>query len=63
VNASVHSREKDSKGYTSGWGIGRLWSWGLLSFSLKIHKIWFIRNRVILGSREGEILPQRGLSW
>jgi hypothetical protein len=62
MNASVHPQEKDSKGHTRGWSIGRFWSWGLLSSSLKMHKIWFIRKRIILWSRKEEILPQQGLS-
>jgi hypothetical protein len=39
MNASVHPYVKDSKGHTSGWSIGRFWSWGLLSSSLKMHKM------------------------
>jgi hypothetical protein len=42
VNASVDLWGKSDKGHTSGWSIGRFWSWRLLNSSLKSHKMRFI---------------------
>jgi hypothetical protein len=52
VNASVDLWEKGNKGHTSRWSMGRFWSWRLLNSSLKLHKVKFVRIRVILWSRK-----------
>jgi hypothetical protein len=44
INASVGLWWRSNKGHTSGWSIGKFWSWGLLNFSLKSHKTRFIRK-------------------
>jgi hypothetical protein len=36
-------KKRSNKGHTNKWSIDRFWSWWMLSSSLKLHKIKFVR--------------------
>jgi hypothetical protein len=54
VDSDLWIKKESNKGHMNGWSIGRFWSWWLLSFSLKLHKVKFVKIRVILWSRKGK---------
>jgi hypothetical protein len=52
---------ESNKGHPNRWSIGRFGSWRLLDSSLKLHKVKFVRIRVILWSRKGKSYLNRDL--
>jgi hypothetical protein len=57
------SLRKGDEGHTSRWSIGRFWSRRLLDSSLKLHKVKFVRIRVILWSRKRKSYLNRDFFW
>jgi hypothetical protein len=54
-------KKESNEGHTNRWSIGRFWSWRLLGSSLKLHKMKFVRIRVILCSRKRKSYLNRDL--